>query len=145
MSDLSSVECYSNQTDQWQLVSAMKTPRSMVGVTILNSHLFAVGGCNGQSLESVEVYNPETNVWTIHAPMKVPRSGVGMAVIDGLLFAIGGCNGMDYLHSVEVFHPQKKKMDIIYKYENKSPAIRLLLLINSGYINKIINHHFSKR
>ena len=81
----------------------------MVGVTILNSQLFAVGGCNGQSLESVEVYNPENNVWTIDAPMKVPRSGVGMAVIDGLLYAVGGCNGMDYLNSVEVFHPQKKR------------------------------------
>ena len=109
VSDLSSVERYNNQTEQWQLVSSMKTPRSMVGVTVLNCHLFAVGGCNGQSLESVEVYNPETNIWTIDAPMKVPRSGVGMAVIDGLLYAVGGCNGMDYLNSVEVFHPRKKR------------------------------------
>ena len=87
----------------------MKTSRSMVGVAVLNSCLFAVGGCNEQSLESVEIYNPETDVWTIVAPMKQPRSGLGTAVVDGLLFVVGGSNGMDYLNSVEVFHPQKEK------------------------------------
>ena len=87
----------------------MKTLRSMVGVAVLNSRLFAVGGCNGQSLESVEMYNPEVDTWTIVAPMKQPRSGVGTAVVDGLLFVVGGSNGMDYLNSVEVFHPQKER------------------------------------
>lgn len=109
VSDLSSVECYNNQTNQWQLMSSMKTPRSMAGVTVLNDVLFAVGGCNHQSLESVEIYKPETDTWMIVAPMKEPRSGVGIAVIDGLLYVFGGYNGTDYLNSVEVFHPQKKR------------------------------------
>lgn len=109
MTDLSSVEFYSNQINQWQLVSSMKTPRSMAGVTVLNDVLFAVGGCNGQSLESVEIYTPEIDTWMIIAPMKEPRSGVGTAVIDGLLYVLGGYNGTDYLNSVEVFHPQKKR------------------------------------
>ncbi|PFX19367.1 Kelch-like protein 17 [Stylophora pistillata] len=109
VTDLSSVECYNNQTNQWQLMSSMKTPRSMAGVTVLNDVLFAVGGCNHQSLESVEIYKPETDTWMIVAPMKEPRSGVGIAVIDGLLYVFGGYNGTDYLNSVEVFHPQKKR------------------------------------
>lgn len=109
VTDLSTVECYSSQSNLWQQVSPMKTPRSMAGVVILNSCLFVVGGCNGQSLESIEMYNPEMDAWTIAAPMKQPRSGVGTAVIDGLLYVVGGSNGMDYLNSVEVFYPQKER------------------------------------
>lgn len=80
-----------------------------MGVAVLNSHLFAIGGCNGQSLETVEIYSPDKNTWTIIAPMKQPRSGVGTAVVDGLLYIVGGSDGMEYLNSMEVFHPQKRK------------------------------------
>ena len=87
----------------------MKTPRCLVGVAVLNSHLFAIGGCNGQSLETVEIYSPDKNTWTIIAPMKQWRSDVGTAVVDGLLYIVGGSDGMEYLNSMEVFHPQKRK------------------------------------
>ena len=107
--DLSSVECYNSQANVWCQVSPMKTPRCLVGVAVLNSHLFAIGGCNGQSLETVEIYSPDKNTWTIIAPMKQRRSDVGTAVVDGLLYIVGGSDGMEYLNSMEVFHPQKRK------------------------------------
>lgn len=107
--DLSSVERYNSQTNVWYQVSPMKTPRCLVGVAVLNGHLFAIGGCNGQSLETVEIYSPDKNTWTIIAPMKQRRSDVGTAVVDGLLYIVGGSDGMEYLNSMEVFHPQKRK------------------------------------
>lgn len=42
----------------------MTTPRSRVGVTVLNGKLYAVGGYDGASrLNTVEVFDPIANEW----------------------------------------------------------------------------------
>lgn len=49
------------------------------GVVACNGLLYAVGGCNQ---DSVEVYNPKTNTWYIlSTPMKLKRTNVEAVVI----------------------------------------------------------------
>lgn len=57
-------------------MAQMNTPRSTVGVTVLDNKLYAVGGRDGSAcLSSVEVYDPHTNKWTLTAPMVKRRGG----------------------------------------------------------------------
>jgi len=54
----------------------MTTPRSTVGVAVLDNKLYAVGGRDGSScLSSVEVYDPHTNKWSLASPMIKRRGG----------------------------------------------------------------------
>lgn len=56
----------------------MSTPRSTVGVVVLDGKLYAVGGRDGSScLNSVECYDPNTNRWTLVSPMLKRRGGKG--------------------------------------------------------------------
>lgn len=67
---------YDCQTLQWSFVAAMNTPRSTVGVAVLQNKLYAVGGRDGSScLNSVEVYDPHTNKWCLACPMVKRRGG----------------------------------------------------------------------
>ena len=52
------------------------TPRSTVGVAVLENKLYSVGGRDGSCcLSSVEVYDPHTDRWTMAAPMLKRRGG----------------------------------------------------------------------
>ena len=67
---------YDPQTRQWSFVAAMSTSRSTVGVAVLDSKLYAVGGRDGCScLNSAEVYDPHTNKWTMISSMIHRRGG----------------------------------------------------------------------
>lgn len=82
----------------------MSTRRSSVGVAVLNSLLYAVGGYDGvarQCLNSVECYDPVSDLWSEVEPMTQRRSGAAVTVLDGMLYAIGGHNGPDIRKSVE--------------------------------------------
>ena len=67
---------YDQITKQWSFVAPMSTPRSTVGVAVLDGKLYAVGGRDGSScLNSVECYDPNTNRWTLVSPMLKRRGG----------------------------------------------------------------------
>lgn len=67
---------YDPQTSHWAFVAPMNTPRSTVGVAVLENKLYSVGGRDGSScLSSVEVFDPHTNKWTLTAPMIKRRGG----------------------------------------------------------------------
>lgn len=52
---ISSVERFDPQTNEWRMVAPMSKRRCGVGVAVLNSLLYAVGGHDGQSyLNSIE-------------------------------------------------------------------------------------------
>lgn len=104
----------------------MNTRRSSVGVGVVGSFLYAVGGYDGaqrQCLSSVERYDPDADEWTKGldktgldiissktfysvAEMTTRRSGAGVGVVDGLLYAVGGHDGPTVRKSAEVFNPQ---------------------------------------
>ena len=67
---------YDPEIRQWSFLAPMSTPRSTVGVAVLNNKLYAVGGRDGSvCLSSVECYDPHTNKWTVVCPMLKRRGG----------------------------------------------------------------------
>ena len=53
-----------------------------VGVAVIASHVYAVGGYDGVSnLNSVEVYNLERGAWSTTVSMTRHQGGVGVAVL----------------------------------------------------------------
>jgi N-acetylneuraminic acid mutarotase len=86
----------------------MPTPRSMLGVAVLNGILYAVGGgacvtsdvpCATNSVATVEAYDPVTDTWTTKASMPTARQSLGTAVANGRLYAIGGHQTTDPFNS----------------------------------------------
>jgi len=71
---LKSVECYDPIIDTWTSVAEMSVCRSSVGVGVMDSLIYAVGGINESGyLKSVEVYKSSSGVWTYIADMHLPR------------------------------------------------------------------------
>ena len=77
---LSSVEVYSNVTNQFSFVSAMKIPRSLFGCCLLGSKIYATGGMSsvGKSGSAhtgeVEIYDIKSDKW-----MKGPELPLAIA------------------------------------------------------------------
>lgn len=83
----STVEIFDPQIGKWTSV----TLRSRVGVSVLQSQLYAIGGFNGhERLKTVEVFNTDTKKWTEIAPLNNKRSALGAAVVGDVLYVCGG-------------------------------------------------------
>lgn len=88
---LSTVETYDPLTGKWTMAEAMSMLRSRVGVAVMGSKLYAIGGYNGsERLSTVEVFDPETKKWAKVAPMNCKRSAVGAATLHNRLYVCGG-------------------------------------------------------
>ncbi|XP_029826385.2 kelch-like ECH-associated protein 1 [Ixodes scapularis] len=106
--DCASVDCYDPVTNAWSACADMSTPRNRVGATVLDGHLYAVGGSNGAlHHRSVERYDPAEDRWAPVTPMSTPRIGVGVAVVRRLLYAVGGYDGQCRLCTVECYDPDR--------------------------------------
>ncbi len=82
----------------WSPRAPMPTPRSRLGVGVVNGVLYAVGG---DYIGTVEAYDPVTNSWTTKARMPTPRPELGVGVVNGVLYAVGG----DLIGTVEAYDP----------------------------------------
>ncbi|KAH9113962.1 hypothetical protein LEN26_002738 [Aphanomyces euteiches] len=103
---LKSMEVYSPDTDEWLELPSMMHERSYLGVAVLSTYIYALGGYNGvRHFDCVERYNLDTGHWEHAAPMQTPRSGLNVAVAGNRIFAVGGFDGRDHLSSVEVYDP----------------------------------------
>ncbi|KAG9347174.1 hypothetical protein JZ751_006101 [Albula glossodonta] len=99
---------------QWSFVASMATPRSTVGVAVLNNKLYAVGGRDGSScLKSVECFDPHTNKWSTCGQMANRRGGVGVATWNGFLYAIGG-------HDAPASSLASRLSDCVERYDPKT-------------------------
>jgi N-acetylneuraminic acid mutarotase len=97
---LSTLEVYDTENDIWSTLPSMPTPRRDFGVAIVDSILYAVGGCGGdgskldidhcEALDTVEKYDPVTKTWTSLAPMPTPRRGFAMGQYGTQLIVAGG-------------------------------------------------------
>lgn len=60
----------------------MTTSRSRVGVAVVGTKIYAVGGYNGLSnLNTVEQYDTEHDEWHLVTPMSIHQGGVGVGVL----------------------------------------------------------------
>jgi hypothetical protein len=71
-----SIDAYDPATNQWTTqYPGLPTPRSGLGVGVVNDVLYAVGGSSVNGYEStVEAYDPASHTWTTKAPMPTGRS-----------------------------------------------------------------------
>lgn len=90
----------------WAYKAPMPTPRSALGVAVVDGKIYAIGGdalstARGDALGTNEMYDPVTDVWTTKAPMPTPRWGFGIAVYQNKIYCIGGKNS----RANEVYDP----------------------------------------
>ena len=103
-----SVETYNFLENKWKESTGMIVRRQQLGVGVLESKVFAVGGSDGSlRLSSVECFDPTTNFWSFVAPMSTCRSGVGVGVFCGAMYAAGGYDGRSCLNTVERYDLDK--------------------------------------
>jgi hypothetical protein len=94
---LSSVEVFDLKTNQWTALPSMPTPRAGLGAVVLESKLYAVGGCGGtapldacEALSTVEMYDPQTKAWSTLPPLLRPRHSFSLGVYGTQLILAGG-------------------------------------------------------
>jgi len=103
---LSTVEVYDPIADRWKDAEAMSMLRSRVGVAVMQSRLYAIGGYNGQErLNTVEVFNADSKKWSRVASMNCKRSAVGAVALGDHLYVCGGFDGISSLDTVERYDP----------------------------------------
>lgn len=81
----------------WTTLEPMPTPRTELGVAVVDGKIYAIGGYNGSYyseygsyLGTNEMYDPATDTWTTKASMHKPRSNFAIAVIDTKIFVFFG-------------------------------------------------------
>jgi hypothetical protein len=84
-------EVYDPDTNTWQTLPPLPTPRSGVAAGVLNNELFVFGGeTPGVVYGDVEAYNPATNSWRTLSSMPHPRHGMWASVIGDKIYIPGG-------------------------------------------------------
>jgi N-acetylneuraminic acid mutarotase len=95
--NVSTNEVYDVAKDAWASVLGMPTPRSGIGVAVLDGRMHVLGGeayLNDLvgTYRTHEAYDPKTNGWQRLPPMPTPRHGVAVAEIGGKIYAVSGSN-----------------------------------------------------
>jgi N-acetylneuraminic acid mutarotase len=94
---------YDPATDTWAERAPMPTARGALSVTVLDGHLYAIGGHDGTAnTAAVEVYDPAQNRWTTRASLPTPRDHLASATVAGKLYAIGGRLKGDYHRNLSI-------------------------------------------
>lgn len=118
--DLASCEVYDPETNRWDMLRDMHSPRCMASVGVVGDRVYVVGGCDcSQSLASVEVLCLETagggGEWQLVAEMNEPRSGHGVGVVGRRLYALGGYRGatLGYSSSIECYDVETNSWNVV--------------------------------
>ncbi|XP_070552820.1 kelch-like protein 20 [Ptychodera flava] len=131
---LSCVERYDFSSNKVSIVASMNTPRSGVGVAVIDGKIYAVGGHDGsQYLNSVECYDPSAKRWKYVASMSRPRRYVAVGTLNGLLYAVGGYTGTLVLDDVEVYDPKTNQWKFVMSMNCRRRHVAVGVLDNYLY------------
>lgn len=113
----------------------MPTPRSGLGVAVVNGILYAVGGSSWSG--EVQAYDPATNTWTTKASIPTKRAGLGTGVVNGLIYAVGGVpipgDTQGFLSTVEAYDPITNKWTTNAKMPTPRTELGVGVLGNTLY------------
>ena len=108
------VEVYDTQSDRWQRVADMPTPRQTHKAAVVNDTIYVFGGVNREINDpqwkypvNVEAYDPATDTWTQKRNMPDSRVSFDVGVVEGKIYVIGGrilISG-ERLSRVDVYNP----------------------------------------
>jgi N-acetylneuraminic acid mutarotase len=95
--NVSTNEVYDVEKNTWSSALGMPTPRSGIGVAVLNGRMHVLGGeayLNDLvgTYRTHEAYDPKSNSWQRLPPMPTPRHGLAVAEIGGKIYAVSGSN-----------------------------------------------------
>ena len=95
--NVSTNEVYDVAKNTWSSVVGMPTPRSGIGVAVLNGRMHVLGGeayLNDLvgTYRTHEAFDPKTNGWQRLPPMPTPRHGLAVGEIAGKMYAVSGSN-----------------------------------------------------
>uniref|UniRef100_UPI00358DFF98 kelch-like protein 26 n=1 Tax=Myxine glutinosa TaxID=7769 RepID=UPI00358DFF98 len=79
------VEYYDPRSDQWTLVSPMRTGQSEAGYALVDQRIFIVGGYNwhlNNVTSIVQVYNVDTDEWERDLPFPEALAGIACAAVN---------------------------------------------------------------
>ena len=78
---LASMERFDERIGNWRQCAPMLTARSFVSLTVKDSLIYAVGGCNDGPVADVETYDPRTDNWAPAPPLPTRRYGHGSVLV----------------------------------------------------------------
>ena len=104
---LSTVQKYNPDTNVWQEVSPLSSPRSSVCAVADGSYLYAIGGMceTGKFMNIVERFNPTNNTWSKCRSTLARRRHAAGAAIKQKVFVFGGLRDRSEADSCEVYDP----------------------------------------
>lgn len=94
---LSSVRCYDEITDNWELKSPMLIPRADHVMLSMGHRLYVCGGWredldsgNRVLVDTIDAYDITTDSWEIVTNIPTPRYHAGIVGVDNKIYFIGG-------------------------------------------------------
>ncbi|CAF0905354.1 unnamed protein product [Adineta steineri] len=66
-------ERYDPKSNQWTLITSFSRPKEALGIAVVNTKLYIVGGFDGKGLNEMERYDTETDKWRKSSPLKTKR------------------------------------------------------------------------
>lgn len=103
--------------------------RCRCAMVVLDEHIYAIGGFNGQSrVKTMVIFNPKENEWQQGASLQARRSTLGACVINKRIYAVGGFDGHIGLQSSEVYDPVAKKWSLIAEMSTRRSSVAVAAL-----------------
>jgi len=106
---LNTVQRYNPDTNLWQVVSSLSSPRSSVCAVATGNHLYAIGGRSDVELVNiVERFDSKEKAWYLVAPTLECRVGACGAAVSEKVFLFGGFSSeVEYSHTIfcEIYDP----------------------------------------
>ena len=109
--EVSAVQKYNPDTNVWQAVVPLSSPRWRVCAVADESHLYVIGGSNatGQYLDVVERFDPLSNTWEKLPSTLAGRSSASGAICKQKVFVFGGLQADSTMGDpCEVYDPVTK-------------------------------------
>ena len=117
---MSLVEVYDPETNTWQRLADIPTPRSEPMTAVVDGKIYVLAGYVGKDnllvnikhLKVVEMYDPQTDTWIRKQDMPTSRTQFGIGVVAGKIYAIGG-----YVHPRNRKPDEPWRLDLVETYD----------------------------
>ena len=111
------LEVYDIARDRWSRGPDMPTAREHAGGTVLDGHLYVLGGRDARTdaLGTVTRFDPESGEWEALPPLRVAAGGLEAVNEDGAVFALGGGDdrGGTVTGAVQRFEPSEDRWRVV--------------------------------
>ncbi|XP_078370448.1 kelch-like protein 11 [Oculina patagonica] len=88
---LSTVQRYNPDTNLWQVMPSLGTPRSSVCAVANENHLYTIGGkSESEPVDVVERFDPKEQAWSRISSTLEKREGAGGAAVNQKVYVFGG-------------------------------------------------------